>query len=225
MSRNAFPGSTLAAEPGRWPRHGSQVSFPRRGRSSCKKENSTMTVREAAVELQCSNFSQPARQPGEQGQPRHDEHADGRFITFGDWSGKTADGPTWTVAIPSSVPGKCCLFVAYPGGISVKTGISKKVPGDAKPLWYKGLSAGVRKDYRSPLGGNPSELRDFPKLFFFHALLPDAFLASNLSPQKPLATNVGSPSIVLLGTGLPETALRGVERIASAPLHPTADKG
>jgi len=45
----------------------------------------------------------------------------GAFSSFGGWAGKTTDGPTWTVATtPSSVPGKCCLFVAYPGGISVK---------------------------------------------------------------------------------------------------------
>lgn len=41
-----------------------------------------MTVREAAVELQCSNRPQHARQPEEQGQPRHDEHADGRRSPF-----------------------------------------------------------------------------------------------------------------------------------------------
>lgn len=76
-----------------------------------------MTVREAAVELQCSTRPQHACQPGEQGQPRHDEHAV-QFVRR--LVGKGADGPTWTVATPSSVPGKCCLFVAYPGGISVK---------------------------------------------------------------------------------------------------------
>jgi hypothetical protein len=69
-----------------------------------------VTVREAAAELQCSNRPQHARQPGEQGQPRHDEHAV-QFVRrlVGKGSGRADLDRSHPVFGSSQVLPICCL--------------------------------------------------------------------------------------------------------------------